>query len=166
MAYNYSYQQFDEKTMARASASNTRISMKKSVEVAKAIQGKKVHVAKRFLENVVAQEQVVEYKRYNTEMPHRKGKGVMSGGFPVNVAKQFLIVLHNATKNAENLNLGDELKIISCSARQGSSRYKMSRLSGRKMKSTNVEIILAQYEDKKSTKKSAKKTEKAAEAKK
>ena len=162
MAYKYSFQDFDAKTMVRASATNTRVSMKKSVEVAKEIQGKKLSVAIGFLQRVVEQEQVVQFRRYNTEMPHKRGKGVMSGGYPVNVAKQFLLVLHNALKNAENLNLGDELRIISASARQGNSRYKMSRLSGRKMKATNIEIIVAQIEAKKT-----KKTEtKAKEAKK
>ncbi len=152
MAYKYSFQDFDAKTMVRASATNTRVSMKKSVEVAKEIQGKKLSVAIGFLQRVVEQEQVVQFRRYNTEMPHKRGKGVMSGGYPVNVAKQFLLVLHNALKNAENLNLGDELRIISASARQGNSRYKMSRLSGRKMKATNIEIIVAQIEAKKTKK--------------
>lgn len=162
MAYKYSFQNFDSATMARASTSNAVISMKKSVEVAREIQGMKVHVAKAFLERVVEQEQVVRYRRYNTEMAHRRGKGVMSGGFPVNVAKAFLLVLHNAQKNAENLNLGEELRVVSASARQGNSRYKMSRLSGRKMKSTNVEIVVAQAEEKKAkAKKSTKKTEEA-----
>lgn len=161
MAYKYSFTNFDAKTMARASATNTRISMKKSVEVAREIQGKKLSVAIAFLERVVEEKQIVQFRRYNTEMPHKRGKGVMSGGYPVNVAKQFLLVLHNAKKNAENLNLGEELKVISASARQGNSRYKMSRLSGRKMKSTNVEVIVAQVE----SKKSAKKTKKSVEAK-
>ena len=162
MAYNYSYEGFNKESMARSSSSNSRISLKKSVEVARALQGKKVHVAKAFLENVTAQKQVVQYKRFNTEMAHRKGKGIMSGGYPVNVAEQFLKVLHNAVKNAENLNLGDELKIVSASVRKGPSRYKMSRLSGRKMKSTHVEIVIGQA----AKKKAVKKTQKVEEAKK
>ena len=150
MAYKYSFQEFDATSMARASTVNAKISMKKSVELARALVGKKVHVAQAFLENVMAQKQVVEYRRYNTEMPHRKGKGVMAGGYPVNVAEVFLKVLLNAKKNAENLNLGEELKVKSASSRKGASRYKMSRLSGRKMKATHVEIILAQATTKKS----------------
>ena len=150
MAYKYAYQTFNSSTMARASTVNARISFKKSVEVARQLTGKKVSVAKRYLEDVVNQEQVVEYRRFNTEMPHRKGKGIMAGGYPVNVAKQFLLVLKNCEKNAENMELGEanELRIISASARQGTGRYKMSRMSGRKMKSTHVEIIVAQDEKK------------------
>lgn len=150
MAYKYAYETFNSSKMARASTVNARISFKKSVEVARALTGKKVSVAKRYLEDVAKQEQVVEYRRFNTEMPHKKGKGIMAGGFPVNVAKQFLLVLKNVEKNAENLELGeaDELRIVSASARQGTGRYKMSRMSGRKMKSTHVEIIVAQDEKK------------------
>lgn len=162
MAYNYSFSTFDATTMARASAVNTKISMKKSCEVAREIQGKKLSVAIAFLERVVEQKQIVEYRRYNTEMPHKRGKGIMSGGYPVNVAKQFLLILHNAKKNAENLNLGEGLRIISCSARQGVSRYKQSRLLGRKMKSTNVEVIVAQIEEK--AKKKSTKAQKNVEA--
>lgn len=162
MAYKYSYQTFNSTSMARASTVNARISFKKSVEVARQLTGKKVSVAKKFLEDVIKQEQVVEYKRFNTEMPHKKGKGVMAGGYPVNVAKQFLLVLKNCEKNAENLGLGesDELKIISASVRQGTGRYKMSRMSGRKMKSTHVEIIVTQDDkkNKSSTKKSTAKS--------
>lgn len=163
MAYNYAFEEFNPETMARASRVNSRISLKKSVELSRAIRGMKVSRAKQYLEAVTKQEELVPYKRFNTEMPHKKGKGIMAGGYPVNVAKEFLVILHNALKNAENLGLGeaDELRIKSASVRQGASRYKMSRLSGRKMKATHVEIIVTQDTRKKQAgKNSATKTSK------
>ncbi|MFP4401727.1 MAG: 50S ribosomal protein L22 [Candidatus Nanoarchaeia archaeon] len=155
MTYNYSFQRFDPTTMARGCAINTRISLKKSVEVSRAIKGMRVSRAKEYLQDVMAQKQVVEYKRFNQEMPHKRGKGIMAGGFPVNVAEQFFKVLHNCEQNAQNLNLGEaeDLRIVSASVRQGAGRYKMSRLSGRKMKATHIEIIVTQDTKKKHTKK-------------
>ncbi|MFT4244131.1 MAG: 50S ribosomal protein L22 [Candidatus Woesearchaeota archaeon] len=157
MAYNYAFEGFNPEIMARASRVNSRISLKKSVELSRAIRGMKVSRAKQYLIAVTKQEELVPYRRFNTEMPHKRGKGVMAGGYPVNVAKEFLIILHNALKNAENLGLGevDELRIKSASVRQGASRYKMSRLSGRKMKATHIEIILVQDTKKKQTHKSS-----------
>lgn len=142
MTYKYAFQGFASETMARSHETNLQISMKKSVELARALQGKKVTSAVIYLEKVIAKEAVVPYLRYKTEMPHRRGKGIMAGGFPVNVAKGFLKVLKNAQKNAADLEISGELYVLSSSARQGSARYHSGRYAGRKMKSTNIEIIV------------------------
>lgn len=142
MTYKYAFQTFSSETMARAHETNLQISMKKSVELAKALQGKKVSSAVIYLQKVIEKEAVVPYVRYNTEMPHRRGKGIMSGGYPVNVAKAFLKILLNAQKNAADLEISGELYVLSASSRQGSARYHSGRYAGRKMKSTNVEIIV------------------------
>lgn len=142
MAYKYAFQGFNSESMARAHEANLQISMKKSVELARALQGKKVSSAVIYLNQVIDQKAVVPYLRYIKEMPHRRGKGIMAGGYPVNVAKGFLKVLENAQKNAAELEISGELYVLSSSSRQGSSRYHTGRYAGRKMKSTNVEVIV------------------------
>jgi ribosomal protein uL22 len=142
MAYNYSFDKFDKETMARACSSNVAISLKKSTETAKAIRGKKVSSVIKFLEKVVEQKAVIPYRRYGSEMAHKRGKGIATGGFPVNVAKEFLRLIKSAEKNASEKEISGELYLFAISVRQGSGRYHNGRHMGRKMKSTNVEVVV------------------------
>jgi len=157
MVTNYAYEGFNSEKMARASGKNLSISLKKTVETLKEIRGKKVSVAIKFLEGVISLKSAVAYRRYGAEMAHRKGKGIAAGGFPVKVAEEILILLKSAMKNASESELGEDLYLISTSARKGTTRYHYGRYSGRKMKSTNVEIIVGLKD--KPTKKVVKKEE-------
>ncbi len=148
----YAFEKFDKASMARSSGNNLRISLKKTVETAKALQGKKVDQAIKYLERVIEQKSVVPYTRFNTEMPHKKGVGIAAGGYPVKVAEDLLILIKNAQKNAANSELGENLYIVSISARKGVQRYHNGRYFGRKMKATNVEVIVGVKETKKAKK--------------
>ncbi len=153
MAYNYSYQNFNKEVMARAFAQNSTISLKKTVETAKFINGKKVSTVINFLGRVEEKEAVVPYRRYNTEMAHRRGKGIDTGGYPVKVATEILRLVKSAQKNAIEQEISGELYLLSISARKGTNRYHAGRYSGRKMKSTNLEVIVGIKEKKKEVKK-------------
>ncbi len=156
MAYKYAYQGYNKETMARAFSSNLQISLKKSVETARNIKGKKVDSVIKYLEAVAEQNAVVPYRKFNTEMPHRRGKGIAAGGYPVNVAKEFLKLIKSAKKNAVEQEITGELYLKSISVRKGTQRYHNGRYFGRKMKSTNVEVIVG-IKEKKTTKKGDKK---------
>lgn len=149
MAYKYSYENFDKEKMARSFGVNLPVSLKKSVETLRAIRGKRVESAIKFLEAVIEEKSVVPYHRYRSEMPHKRGAGIAAGGFPVNVAKSVLVLLKNAQKNALEQEISGTLYVQSASARKGSRRYHMGRNMGRQMKSTSIEIIVAQREQKK-----------------
>lgn len=142
MAYHYSFQNYDKEKMARAHATNLPISLKKTVETLSYLRGKKVSTAINFLEKVQDLKAAVPYRRYNQEMPHRRGVGIAAGGFPVNVAKDVLKVLQNAQKNATEQEISGDLYILAASARKGASRYHIGRYMGRKQKATNVEIVV------------------------
>lgn len=148
MAYKYSFENYNKETMARASSVNASVSLKKSVETLKAIKNKKVTTAIKFLEAVIEKKAVVPYTRFNTEMPHRRGKGIAAGGYPVNVATELLRLVKAAEKNAKESEISGELVIVSGSCRQGTNRYHNGRYMGRKMKSTNIEIIVGAKEKK------------------
>ncbi len=142
---NYSYDKFDEKTMAKASGTNLKISLKKSVEMSREIQGKKISEVILYLGEVMKQKRAVPYLRYFAETAHRKGKGISTGGYPTLVAKEFLKLLNSAKSNAEEKTLEiKNLRVISVSARKGQVRHTMGRYSGRKNKATNVEIIIGE----------------------
>ncbi|MCA9496942.1 MAG: 50S ribosomal protein L22 [Nanoarchaeota archaeon] len=142
MVQKYSFQNFDKETMARACGQNLQISLKKTVETAKAIQGKKVSTVIAFLEKVMEQKAVVPYTKFRAEMPHKKGAGIAAGAYPVFVARDLLKLVKSAQKNASEQEISGELYLLSVSGRKGSARYHYGRYSGRKIKSTNVEVIV------------------------
>lgn len=138
----YAFNEFDKSTMARAQGTNLKISLKKSVETLRAIRGKKVSSAIKFLEEVEKERAVVPFLRYNTEMPHKRGKGIAAGGYPRNVARELITLLKNAESNAKEQEVSGTLYVLSASSRKGTRRYRMGRYMGRLMKSTNVEIVV------------------------
>ena len=142
MAYNYSYDNYNKESMARASVVNASISLKKSVEVARHLRGKKLSYAISILEGVIEKKTVVPYRRFKAEMAHQRGKGIDTGGYPVNVAKEVLKLLKSAQKNASERELGDKLYVLAISARQGNARYHYGRSAGTRMKSTNFEVVV------------------------
>jgi large subunit ribosomal protein L22 len=144
MTYKYAFDKYDNESMARAFNSNSPISLKKAVETARLIRGKKVSRAIDMLERVIDKKMAVPYRKYRAEVAHQRGKGVDTGGFPVNVAKEFLRLLKSAQSNASEKEISSELYIISASVRQGVGRFHNGRNVGRKMKSTNVEVIVGE----------------------
>lgn len=166
MAYKYSYEKFDKEKMARSFGVNLPVSLKKSVEALKAIQGKRVESAIIFLEAVTEQKAVVPYNKYRSEMPHKRGAGIAAGGFPVNVAKAVIVLLKNAQKNAAEQEISGTLYVQSASGRKGSRKYHMGRNMGRLMKSTTIEVIVVGRETSGKKHKNAVSTEKKAVTKK
>lgn len=154
MVYKYSFQEFNKETMARASGTNLKISLKKTVETAREIQGKKVSTVIDFLEKVQDLKAVVPYRKYRAEVAHKRGKGIDTGGFPTIVAKELLVLIKSAQKNAIEAEISGDLFVLSVSGRKGNSRYHPGRHSGRSMKATNVEVIVG-LKEKKATKKVA-----------
>jgi len=142
MAYKYSFNNFNKETMAKSSSTNVAISLKKSVETLKAVKGKKVSTVKDFLGKVIEKKAVVPYTRYKAEMGHKRGKGIDTGGYPVHVAKEVLRLVAAAEKNASEQEISGDLFVLNASCRKGSARYHNGRYSGRKMKSTNMEVIV------------------------
>ena len=143
MVYKYSFEKFDKETMARAHGTNLQISLKKTVETVNAIRGKKLSTVIGFLEKVEEQKAVVPFRKYRSEMAHQKGKGIDTGGYPVKVATALLSLIKSAQANAKEKELTGDLYLVSISSRKGSSKYHYGRYSGRKMKSTTVEVVVA-----------------------
>ena len=142
MAIKYSYHKANNEELAKAIGSNLNISLKKSVETLSAIKGMRVTSAKKYLEDVIDKKRPIPYKRFNQEVPHRRGKGIAAGGYPVSVAKELLTLLKNAESNAREKEISEELYIISASARKGARRFHLGRKMGQMMKSTHAEIIV------------------------
>ena len=77
--------------------SNLKVSTKYAISICKFIKNKTVEQAILDLNQVVLAKKVVPMKG---EIPHRHGKGIMSGRFPKRSSLEFISVLKSALANA------------------------------------------------------------------
>ncbi|MFW6263281.1 MAG: 50S ribosomal protein L22 [Thermotogota bacterium] len=147
---------------AIAKGGNFSISPKVSYEIGNMLRGKNSLKAVAFLERVISMEEAVPYKRFNSDVGHRKGN-MASGRYPIKAAKVFLALLKSAISNAIDKGLNEEaLKVIHVCANKGAGQWHYGRQRRRQMKSTNLEIVVMETE---APKKTVKKTDVKAEPK-
>ena len=149
----------DEITVARAVAREIPVSVKKVVNLTRALKGMSVRQARAFLERIIKQEEYAPMWRYRKKIAHHRGVadkwGVPQGKYPVKAARYILKLLDNVVANAEKKidyrgdteEFEEKLVIIHIAAHKGYTlkRY-MPRAFGRstpKFRHTsNVEIIV------------------------
>ncbi len=110
------------------------ISTKYSMAICKFIKNKTIEKAIADLEEVLKFKKAVPMKG---EIPHRKGK-IMSGRYPINAIKEFIILLKNLLANS-NVNGLEEPKIVEAIPNKASRPY--GRFGSVKRKRTHVQII-------------------------
>ncbi|MDI6856015.1 MAG: 50S ribosomal protein L22 [Candidatus Thermoplasmatota archaeon] len=138
---------------AKALGRELKISPKKSMELCCAIKGKKLADAKKYLEDVIALKRAVPFHRFKRDVPHRKGKGIMAGRYPVNAAKGILETLQHAEHNAEYKGLDpDNMYIYHIAVHRGRViKGRMPRAFGRATPwdthTSNIEVILKEFEE-------------------
>ncbi|MFH1638281.1 MAG: 50S ribosomal protein L22 [Candidatus Woesearchaeota archaeon] len=152
----------DNKAMAKGIG--VTVSTKQSIEICNFIRGKKVSVAKEMLKKVIAKKLAVPMKRFNRDTGHKKGIG--PGRFPMKAASEILKLLKSAESNAINLGLNtDVLNISSIMANKGEGQWRYGRQKRRKMKRSNISILVEEAEVKSAVKKAGdKQPEKKEEA--
>jgi len=89
--------EISRKIEAKVSVSNIPMSTKHSMALCDFIRNKKIGDAIRDVEQVIAMKKAVPMKG---EIPHRKGKGMMSGRFPQNASQNFLKLLKSLASNS------------------------------------------------------------------
>lgn len=142
MSYKVKIKGIEEDRIARSKGMSLPISFKQSVELTRALRGKKLSEAYVYLDRIAALKQAVPYKRYNSNIPHRKGK-IGPGRFPVKTAKTFKKVLRNAEVNALAKGLDNtSLVIFHIAADKAASNFRPGRHRGRRGKSTHLEVVL------------------------
>ena len=87
-----------KKTSAVINSFDLPISTKNAIAICRFIKRKEIKTAIRELEEVVRKKRAIPMKG---EIPHRKGKGMMSGRYPKNAAEYFIKILKNLSGNAE-----------------------------------------------------------------
>lgn len=123
-----------KKDKAFARGANMPISKKHSIFICRFIKGKSIDEAIKILQEVVKMRRAVPF---TGEIPHRKG--MMSGRYPVNAAKEFIILLKGLKGNASVNGLDlEKTRIELASATWG---RRPLRRGSRKAKRTEVLLI-------------------------
>ncbi len=137
----YTFREYDQEHMARAVGIALPISFKQSVEVCNFIKKRNVSDAKKLLQNVVDRKAAVPFNRYNWDLGHKKKIG--PGRYPESTSKEFIRLLESVEANAQFKGLNtSNLVIAHVSAHKAGKAWHFGRKSRRRMKRTNVEIVV------------------------
>jgi large subunit ribosomal protein L22 len=137
-----------KKSEAFVSISNLPISTKHAKAVCKFIKNKKIPEAIADLEQVLKFKKSIPMKG---EIPHRKGKGMMSGRFVSKTTETFIRLLKSLSANANYNGLEDPV-IVEAIANIGARPY--GRFGWVRKKRTHVKIVA---KDKQKTQKNGRK---------
>ena len=137
----YTFRDYNKEHMARAIGMALSISFKHSVELCNFIKNKNVNDAKKMLQNVVEKKAAVPFRRYNHDLGHKKIVG--PGRYPENASKELIKLIENVEANAQFKGLNtSNLVIASITAHKAGKVWHYGRKTRRKMKRTNVEIVV------------------------
>ena len=133
--------------MAKAVGMALPVSFKQSVEICRFIGNKNVNDAKKMLQNVVEKKSAIPFKRYNWDLGHKKKIG--PGRYPQKASEEFIRLIENVEANAQFKGLNTSNLIIAhVSAHKAGKTWHFGRKSRRRMKRTNVEIIVEETANK------------------
>ena len=137
----YTFRNYNQEHMARAIGMALPISFKQSVEICRFIGNKNVNDAKKMLQNVVEKKSAIPFKRYNWDLGHKKKIG--PARYPEKASMEFIKLIENVEANAQFRGLNTSNLIIAhVSAHKAGKAMHFGRKSRRRMKRTNVEIIV------------------------
>ncbi len=123
-----------KKTETVVNSYNLPISTKYSVAICKFIKNKKIQDAIKDLEQVLVKKKAIPMKG---EIPHRKGKRMMSGRFPKKATEYFIKTLKNLSSNVSMNDLENPI-ITEAVANIGSRPY--GRFGRIRRKRTHIKI--------------------------
>lgn len=141
-------QEADPEKTAKAIGRELPISPKHAREICKAIKGMSLEDAKKYLEDVITKKRAIPFKRYNSSVGHRKGKGFGPGRYPKKSAQAILKTINHAEANAEYGGLDTENMYIKHIAAHPGRTWEgyMPRAHGRwtqkNQQTVNIEVIL------------------------
>lgn len=127
--------------MARAIGTALPISFKQSVEVCNFIKNKNINDVKKILQNVIKKETAIPFRIYNWDLGHKKKIG--PGRYPEKASRTFIKLIEAVEANAQFKGLNtSNLVIAHVSAHKAGKAWHFGRKSRRRMKRTNIEIIV------------------------
>jgi large subunit ribosomal protein L22 len=123
---------------AKCLSHNLRISAKDSVRISRTIKGLDLEKAKDILKKVIEKKTPIFYPK---GFAHRRGK-FGGGKYPVKAAEGILKVLESAEANAKFLGM-EKMKVKNIIVNRGRAIYTPKRNSGRRLKNTEITVILS-----------------------
>lgn len=123
-----------KKTQAMVNAFDIPVSTKHSAAICRFIKRKKIQEAIKDLEQVAKIKKPVPMKG---EIPHRHGKGMMSGRFPEKAAREFIILLKSLSSNSIHNELENPI-IVEAVANIGSRPFGRH---GIRRKRTHIKLV-------------------------
>ena len=127
--------------MARAIGKSLPISFKQSIEICNFIRNKNINYAKEVLSNVIREDQIVPFRRFNSDMGHKKETA--AGRYPKKASKEILNLISLVEANAQFKGLNtSNLMITHISSNKATSTMRFGRKRNRKAKRTNVEVVV------------------------
>ena len=143
----YAFRAYNQEHMARAIGMALPISFKQSVEICNFIESKNVNEVKKMLQSVAEKKLAIPFKRYNWDLGHKKKIG--PARYPEKASKEFIKLIENVEANAQFKGLNTSNLIIAhVSAHKAGKTWHFGRKSRRRMKRTNVEIIVEEKANK------------------
>lgn len=134
--------------MARAIGLALPVSFKQSVEVCRFIKYKNVADAKKMLSDVLEKKRAVPFRRFDFDLSHKKKIG--PGRYPEKTSEEMIRLIEDAEANAQFKGLNTSNLIIShISAHKAGKAWHYGRQSRRRMKRTNIEIVVEEKSGKK-----------------
>jgi ribosomal protein L22 len=140
-----------KKDEAIANGISVPVSTKDAVFICKFIKNKSIDKALADLDDVMHFKRAIPM---TGEIPHRKGKGMMSGRYPIRAIEHFVILLKTLKANA-NVNGVEEPIIVEAVPNKASRPY--GRFGAVKRKRTHIKIRVVEKNKLKTKKKGAKK---------
>ena len=128
------------KTEAIINGKRLPISLKDSIAIGNFIKNKKIEDAISDLELVLKKKKAIPFRG---ELPHRKGKRMMSGKYPINASSHFIKLLKSLSANSSNNSMDLDRTIIT-SIIPNKAPQQLHRFGSTKFKRTHVTIISKQ----------------------
>jgi len=128
--------QIKKKEEAIAKGENFHASKKNCMYICSFIKNKSIDKAIEDLESVIKMKTPIPFKG---EIPHRKGKGIMSGRYPIKASGLFINLLKGLKGNILVNQMDLDKSIISIASASWASRPQ--RRGGRQFKRTNVILV-------------------------
>jgi large subunit ribosomal protein L22 len=133
--------EYNKETMSKSVGRSMPISTRHAIEICNFIRGKNIQKVKSYLQEVTKQKKAIPFTRFNKGVGHKPGIG--PGRFPVKACGEILMLIESAESNAlfKGLNTAN-LVIGSIIANKSAVTWHYGRQRRRKMKRTNLDIIL------------------------
>lgn len=144
MQTKYAFEKFSQ-DMARAYGRSLDISLKASINICSALRGKDAAAALVYLDEVIAKQRAVPFRRFTDGVGHRRGK-LAAGRYPFKAAKSIRSIVAAAVANAANKGLAEELSIVHICAHKASTPFHQGRQRRQAMKRTHIEVVLQEKE--------------------